>query len=196
MRRFLGWLVTLLVLGGALYFAWPFLENARRYAALLSAPAPTASSLPLPLPGVRFADTWGAARSQGRSHEGVDIFAPRNTPVLSTTEGMVLNVGPNTLGGRTVMILGPGGVRHYYAHLERYAKLTRGEWVTAGETIGYVGDSGNAKGTPTHLHYGIYERGKAVNPYPLLKKAGWLHGHSAVLAFRLSAKGASLMHDS
>ena len=175
MRRALGWLLTLLLIGGALYIAWPFIQNARRYAALLSAPLPTSSSLPLPLPGVRFADTWGAARSQGRTHEGVDIFAPRNTPIHAATRGLVLNIGPNTLGGRTVMILGPGGARHYYAHLERYATLSRGEWVMAGEVIGYVGDSGNAKGTPTHLHYGIYEQGGAVNPYPLLKKS-WLSG--------------------
>ncbi|WP_420597549.1 M23 family metallopeptidase [Deinococcus sp.] len=173
MGRLLRWLLLIGVLAAAAYFAWPFLQNARRYAALLSAPAPSQSSLPLPLPGVRFADTWGAARSQGRSHEGVDIFAPRDTKVLSTTDGMVLNIGPNGLGGRTVMILGPGGARHYYAHLNRYPDLTRGAWVKAGDVVGYVGDSGNAKGTPTHLHYGIYQSGGAVNPYPLLKK-GWL----------------------
>ena len=118
MRRFFGWLLTLALFAAALYFTWPLVQQAQRSAALLTAPTPGPSSLPLPLPGVRFADTWGAARSQGRRHEGVDIFAPRNTPVLSTTRGRVLNVGPNTLGGRTVMVLGPGGARHYYAHLE------------------------------------------------------------------------------
>ncbi len=172
MRGALGWLFGLLLVAAAAYFAWPFVKGAQRYAALLSAPAPTANSLALPLPGVRFADTWGAARSQGRRHEGVDIFAPRGTPVLSTTRGMVLNVGPNGLGGRTVMILGPGGVRHYYAHLERYPKLSRGDWVEVGTEVGTVGDSGNAKGTPTHLHYGVYTSGGAVNPYPLLRKVG------------------------
>ena len=171
--RLLRWLLLTLVLAAAAYIAWPFIQNAQRYAALLSAPTPTNSSLPLPLPGVRFADTWGAARSQGRSHEGVDIFAPRDTPIRATTEGTVLNVGPNGLGGRTVMILGPGGARHYYAHLNRYPDFQRGAWVKAGDVVGYVGDSGNAKGTPTHLHYGIYQSGGAVNPYPLLKK-GWL----------------------
>lgn len=98
MRRLLGWLLTLVLLAAAAYFAWPSIQQARRYAALLSAPLPTPASLPLPLPGVRFADTWGAARSQGRRHEGVDIFAPRNTPIRSTTPGMVLSVGPDTLG--------------------------------------------------------------------------------------------------
>ncbi|AZI43258.1 M23 family metallopeptidase [Deinococcus psychrotolerans] len=173
MRRLFGWLLTLILLAGGTYLAWPFIQNAQRYAALLSAPVPTPSSLPLPLPGVRFADTWGGARSEGRRHEGVDIFAPRGTEIVATTEGMVLNVGPDRLGGRTVMILGPSGARHYYAHLERYPNLKRGDWVKAGAVVGYVGDSGNAKGTPPHLHYGIYQSGGAINPYPLLKKA-WL----------------------
>ena len=66
------------------------------------------------------------------------------------------------------MILGPGGQRHYYAHLERYADLKMGDWVEAGSVVGYVGDSGNAKGTPTHLHYGIYANytgyNAAINP--------------------------------
>ncbi|WP_161881531.1 M23 family metallopeptidase [Deinococcus alpinitundrae] len=170
MRRFFGWLLMLALVAAALYVVWPLVQRAQRLAALHAAPLPTPGSLPLPLPGVRFADTWGGARSQGRRHEGVDIFAPRNTPVLSTTRGEMLNVGPDTLGGRTVMVLGPGGARHYYAHLERYPKLKRGEWIEAGTVVGYVGDSGNAAGTPTHLHYGVYQSGGAVNPYLLLKK--------------------------
>ena len=170
MRRALGFLFFLAILAGAAYFLWPLLKNAQRYAALLSAPTPTARSLPNPLPGTRFVDTWGGARSQGRTHEGVDIFAKRGTPIRATTRGIVLNVGPNTLGGRTVMILGPGGQRHYYAHLERYPDLKRGDWVQAGDVVGYVGDSGNAKGTPPHLHYGIYTGGGAINPYPLLQQ--------------------------
>uniref|UniRef100_UPI002869927D M23 family metallopeptidase n=1 Tax=Deinococcus sp. TaxID=47478 RepID=UPI002869927D len=151
------------------YVLWPMLKNAQRYAALVSASAPTARSLPNPLPGTRFVDTWGGARSQGRTHEGVDIFAKRDTPIQATTRGIIVNIGPNDLGGRTVMILGPGGQRHYYAHLNSYPDLSRGDWIEAGDVVGSVGDSGNAKGTPTHLHYGIYTSGGAINPYPLLK---------------------------
>lgn len=169
MRRAVGILFFLALLAGAAYLLWPMIRNAQRYAALLSAPTPSARSLPNPLPGTRPVDTWGGARSQGRTHEGVDIFAKRNTPIRATTRGIVLNVGPNTLGGRTVMILGPGGQRHYYAHLERYPALGRGDWIEAGDVVGYVGDSGNARGTPPHLHYGIYAGGGAVNPYGLLK---------------------------
>lgn len=166
MRRLVGWLLALAVLAGAAYVLWPVIEGMRRYAALVSAPVPAA--LPNPVPGAALTDTWGGARSGGRRHEGIDIFAKRNTPIRATTRGVVLRVGENALGGRTVMILGPGGQRHYYAHLERYPDLERGDWVEAGDTVGYVGDSGNAKGTPPHLHYGIYEAGGAINPYPLL----------------------------
>ena len=137
---------------------------------LLQQPLPTENSLPNPLPKQHLADTWGAARSQGRSHEGIDIFAERGTPIQATTQGIVSKVGEDALGGRVVMIIGPGGARHYYAHLEDYADISANDWVNSGDTIGYVGDSGNAKGTPPHVHYGIYINGSAVNPYPLLQK--------------------------
>lgn len=137
---------------------------------LLQQALPIENSLPSPLPDQRLTDTWGAARSQGRSHEGIDIFAARGTPVQATTQGIVSKVGENTLGGRVVVVVGPGGAGHYYAHLEDYADIAPNDWVNAGDIIGYVGDSGNAKGTPTHVHYGIYINGSAVNPYPLLQK--------------------------
>ncbi|MGO1376281.1 MAG: M23 family metallopeptidase [Psychrobacter sp.] len=137
---------------------------------LLQQELPTEDSLPNPLPGQNLTDTWGAARSQGRSHEGIDIFAARGTPIQSATQGIVRKVGENNLGGRVVVVVGPGGAGHYYAHLEDYADIAPDNWVDVGDTIGYVGDSGNAKGTPPHIHYGIYINGSAVNPYPLLQK--------------------------
>ncbi|WP_367105077.1 M23 family metallopeptidase [uncultured Psychrobacter sp.] len=137
---------------------------------LMQQELPTENSLPSPLPGQHLTDTWGAARSQGRSHEGIDIFADRGTPIQATTQGIVRKVGHNNLGGRVVVIVGPGGAGHYYAHLEDYADIDPNDWVDVGDTIGYVGDSGNAKGTPPHVHYGIYINGQAVNPYPLLIK--------------------------
>lgn len=137
---------------------------------LLQQELPTESSLPSPLPEKNLTDTWGAARSQGRSHEGIDIFAERGTPIQSTTQGIVSKVGENNLGGRVVVVVGPGGAGHYYAHLEDYADIAPNDWVNQGDIIGYVGDSGNAKGTPPHVHYGIYINGSAVNPYPLLQK--------------------------
>ncbi|MEZ7503300.1 M23 family metallopeptidase [Psychrobacter sp. Arc29] len=137
---------------------------------LLQQELPAENSLPSPLPEKNLTDTWGAARSQGRSHEGIDIFAERGTPIQSTTQGIVSKVGENNLGGRVVVVVGPGGAGHYYAHLEDYADIAPNDWVNQGDIIGYVGDSGNAKGTPPHVHYGIYINGSAVNPYPLLQK--------------------------
>ena len=137
---------------------------------LLQQELPAENSLPSPLPEQNLTDTWGAARSQGRSHEGIDIFAARGTPIQSTTQGIVRKIGENNLGGRVVVVVGPGGAGHYYAHLEDYADIAPNDWVNAGDVIGYVGDSGNAKGTPPHVHYGIYINGSAVNPYPLLQK--------------------------
>lgn len=137
---------------------------------LLQQALPTENSLPSPLPNQHLVDTWGGARSQGRKHEGIDIFAPRGTPIQATTQGIVSKVGEDALGGRVVMIVGPRGAAHYYAHLEGYADIAPNDWVNSGDIIGYVGDSGNAKGTPTHVHYGIYINGSAVNPYPLLQK--------------------------
>ena len=82
----------------------------------------------------------------------------------------MVTVGHNRLGGRIVRVFGPGGQWHYYAHLDRFADVRTGDVIAGGTVIGYVGDSGNARGTPPHLHYGIYRfRGGAINPYPLLK---------------------------
>lgn len=120
------------------------------------------------VPSTALSDTWGATRSSGRTHEGIDIFAPCGQPVVSATEGIVLHIGENTLGGRTVRVLGPSGSIHYYAHLERYGPVSAGDHVKPGDVLGHVGNSGNARGTPCHLHYGIYLDGSARNPYPYL----------------------------
>lgn len=129
--------------------------------------------LPIPVKGIKrqnLTDTWGAARSAGRRHEGIDILAPRGTPVTSATEGLVASLQSNRLGGNVVWILGPAGSWHYYAHLKSHKRgLHVGQYVHAGDVIGYVGNTGNARHTVSHLHYGLYLAGKgrgAVNPYP------------------------------
>jgi murein DD-endopeptidase MepM/ murein hydrolase activator NlpD len=102
-------------------------------------------------------------------HEGQDIFAPKGTPVLSATDGYVYNIGDNRLGGQTVSIIGAGGRVYYYAHLDSYAPhLEEGDHVTNQTVLGYVGTTGNAQGTPPHLHFGVYTGGGAINPLPLL----------------------------
>lgn len=131
-------------------------------------PAPALSSPIAIRRAPRLVDSWGNARAGDRRHEGIDIFAPRDSPVISTTRGIVMRVGANRLGGQVVWILGPGLERHYYAHLNRYGTFRVGDRVEAGDIIGYVGDTGNARGGPTHLHYGVYARGSAQNPYPRL----------------------------
>lgn len=137
---------------------------------------PRDTVLPVPVQGVllrRIADTWGDARSLGRSHEGVDIFARRGTPVYSATEGYVVRVGNGSLGGNFVFVVGPGGVRYYYAHLDTVALgIKTGTYVTPHSILGFVGNTGNAEMTAPHLHFGMYFRG-AENPYPLLTERVW-----------------------
>lgn len=164
----MGFVLLLCVIAPAVY---PPLRHPFLLFSLINESMPR--RLPVPVSGVapqRLADTWGARRGRARRHQGIDIFARRNTPITSATRGIVVARGWNGLGGRVVTIMGPGGYRHYYAHLEEWGTQEIGDAVERGETIGYVGDSGNARGTPTHLHYGIYRpAGGAINPYPLLK---------------------------
>jgi Membrane proteins related to metalloendopeptidases len=130
------------------------------------------SRIAMPLEDVSkkaIADTWHAPRGTGRQHEGQDIFAPKGTPILSATRGLVYKIGENNLGGQTVSVIGSGGRVYYYAHLDKYAPgLEVGEWVSPRTVLGYVGTTGNAQGTPPHLHFGIYTTTGAINPLPLL----------------------------
>lgn len=131
------------------------------------------TNLSMPLKDVKkreVANTWGATRGEGRSHEGQDIFAPRGTPILSATSGYVVKVGKDNLGGNTVSVVGDGGRKYYYAHLDAYARnLEVGDFVTRQTVLGYVGTTGNADGTPPHLHFGVYTATGAINPLPMLK---------------------------
>ncbi len=111
---------------------------------------------------------WGANRDGGaRAHEGIDIFAPRGTPALAAADGVVRWVGENRLGGNVVFLADPErGHSLYYAHLDRQA-VTTGQQVRAGDTLGFVGNTGNARTTSPHLHFGVYRAGEgAVDPFP------------------------------
>ena len=125
----------------------------------------------MPVPGVtkkQIANTWQAPRG-GRRHEGQDIFAKRGTPIYSATRGYVYKIGENALGGQTVSVIGAGGRVYYYAHLDAYADgLEEGNYVTPQTKLGFVGTTGNAQGTPPHLHFGVYTPSGAMNPLPLL----------------------------
>lgn len=117
----------------------------------------------------QIADTWQAPRGVGRRHEGQDIFAAKGTPILSATNGYIYKIGENNLGGQTVSVISSGGRVYYYAHLDSYAPgLKVGDRVTTRTVLGSVGTTGNAQGTPPHLHFGVYTFSGAINPLPLL----------------------------
>ncbi|HEV2612282.1 MAG TPA: M23 family metallopeptidase [Noviherbaspirillum sp.] len=149
--------------------ALPLLDAVLYASRLASMPAPVKVGMPVMnvKPAV-LRDTWHASRSGGRRHEGIDIFARRGTPVQATTEGILVRRGRNKLGGNVVWVLGPAGQRHYYAHLDSFAPLSEGQRIQPGTVLGYVGNTGNAINTPPHLHYGIYTRNGAINPFALL----------------------------
>lgn len=141
-------------------------------------------SLNFPVAGTtKIGSFWGAPRDGGaRSHEGIDIFAPKRTPVLATSNGTVTRVTENNIGGK-VIFLRPEDKDFsvYYAHLDEQL-VTAGTKVKAGDTLGLVGNTGNARTTPPHLHFGIYAAGGAIDPLvfvdPVLKKPGSVAGNA------------------
>jgi len=111
--------------------------------------------------------TFGQSRDGGRRrHHGIDIFAPRHTPVLSPCRAYVRNVGESDLGGRVIWLYDPRRRLHlYFAHLQSQ-DVRPNLWVETGQQIGTVGNTGNARSTHPHLHFGIYARGSGpVDPY-------------------------------
>jgi murein DD-endopeptidase MepM/ murein hydrolase activator NlpD len=117
-------------------------------------------------------NTFGAERPGGRKHEGLDIFALLFTPIISATDGIILYTGRDILGGNVIRILGNDNRIYYYAHLSKYLDFKGGDTIMQGQTIGYVGNSGNAISTPSHLHFEIMEIEwllplvtKSINPY-------------------------------
>jgi len=112
-----------------------------------------------------FGDTRDGGR---RAHHGVDIFASRGTPVIAAADGIVSSVGKNGLGGNVVWVARPGRRElHYYAHLDQQL-VAPGTLVNAGDVIGTVGNTGNARHTPPHLHFGIYSAAGPVDPLPYI----------------------------
>ena len=136
----------------------------------------TGPSLAFPVSGrdSRAAQSFfGAARDGGRrEHHGIDIFAPRGTPVVAAAAGIVRRVNETNLGGKVVWLYdATRGQSLYYAHLD--SQIARpGAIVEVGDTLGLVGNTGNARTTPPHLHFGIYRRGEGpVDPYPFVQRS-------------------------
>lgn len=113
----------------------------------------------MPVDGLRTVDignNFGAPRG-GRWHEGLDLFAARGTPVRPAASGRLWLVGETPLGGLSVTVDGDDGLRYFYTHLDAVpAGLAAGQRVNVSDVIGFVGNSGNAAGGPTHLHFAVY----------------------------------------
>lgn len=141
-----------------------------------------ARRLTIPVEGIdasRLVRSFEDARSGGRSHEAIDILAPRNTPVLAVEDGKIARLFSSKAGGITLYQYDPRErFVYYYAHLEAYAPgLKEGDTLKRGQVLGYVGTTGNAPpGTP-HLHFAIFEmterktwwQGRPIDPFLVLR---------------------------
>lgn len=138
--------------------------------------------LTMPVEGVErsaLVRSYADARSGGRRHEAIDILAPRHTPVRAVEAGTVARLFTSRYGGLTIYQFDPEKqFIYYYAHLERYVSdLKEGDEVRRGETIGYVGTSGNAPANTPHLHFAIFKalepprwwEGLPLDPYDVLR---------------------------
>ena len=132
----------------------------------IAPPSNAGNGIVCPIAGPRsFGDTWGAARSGGRSHEGVDMMSPLGTPLVAVESGYA-QFKTTSLGGNSIWVNGASGTRYFYAHLSGWEGSSRE--VSQGEVIGYVGHTGNT--TANHLHFEVHPGGgAAVNPYPYVR---------------------------
>jgi murein DD-endopeptidase MepM/ murein hydrolase activator NlpD len=131
-------------------------------------------ALVFPVAGTRsvIKDKWGASRAGGiRRHKGIDIHARKGTPVVAVCDGVITDREQGGLGGKALWLKSPKNAwSAYYAHLDKqYVK--EGQWVHKGQVIGTVGNTGNARTTPSHLHFGVKKGGSWVNPLPYVKGA-------------------------
>lgn len=134
------------------------------------------TSLRLPVVGLApsdLEDSWGAPRDGGkRGHTGIDIFAPKGTEVIAVADGIISYIGDQPKGGHCMWLTTESGSSFYYAHLDRWAPgIYEGMEVTSGDLLGFVGNTGNAIHTPSHLHFGVNQGDGPVNPYPLLRNS-------------------------
>lgn len=141
--------------------------NLIRVGQTLTVPATStgAAGFHCPVPGAVFFNDWGFPRSGGRAHAGNDLFAPRGTPVLAPANGVV-DIVEGTIGGKQFRLRAADGTTYIGSHMDGFANTGT---VAAGDVIGYVGDTGNAKGSSPHLHFEVHVDGTPVNPYPVAR---------------------------
>lgn len=164
--------------------ATPGIDPSRREPVAVVGAEPSPADLLIPVQGTSAADltdTFIDARSEGRSHDAIDIMAAAGTPVLAVADGHVEKLFDSARGGLTIYQFEPSGrYAYYYAHLQRYADgLAEKQSIKRGQVIGYVGSTGNADPAAPHLHFAIFllgeERrwweGTAINPYPALTRS-------------------------
>lgn len=149
---------------------------------------------PFPVFGpAHYSDDWHAPRSGGRLHEGVDVFAPRGTPIIAAADGVISQVrAGSSRGGKSVWLTEPDGTYYFYAHLEAFhPDVARGVRVSGGDVLGYVGTTGNAEGTTPHLHFEIHPRGgEAVPPVRYLDR--WLDTAREAVGFFVPLRPAQV----
>jgi murein DD-endopeptidase MepM/ murein hydrolase activator NlpD len=139
-----------------------------------------------------YTDTWGAARaSTGIPHQGTDIFAVEGTPIVAIADGVLDRVGWNTIGGYRFWLFDDSGNAFYQAHLSAFSPLAvDGARVKAGDVIGFVGHTGDAQGTPSHLHFEVHPgNGDATNPFPILND--WSKGIATAIGNVLNPNATS-----
>ncbi len=140
--------------------------NRIRVGQTLTIPGSSGGSFTCPVPGGSFFNDWGFPRSNGRSHAGNDIFAARGTPVRAPVSGRV-DIAEGAIGGKQFRLTDAAGNLWFGSHLDAFGATGQ---VAAGQVIGYVGDTGNARGSRPHVHFEVHPSGtNAVNPYPLLR---------------------------
>jgi murein DD-endopeptidase MepM/ murein hydrolase activator NlpD len=134
------------------------------------------TAMHMPVVGVKardLDDSWHAPRDGGaRLHTGIDIFASKGTPVVAVEDGIISYIGDQPKGGHCLWLTTESGTSFYYAHLDRWAPgMYEGMEVQTGDLLGFVGNTGNAIHTPSHLHFAIAQNDEMVNPYPILTRA-------------------------
>jgi peptidoglycan LD-endopeptidase LytH len=189
MTRLGWWLLLGFAVVIAAFFAFARFRDGGRPVALAPAAPPPAIAVPpihekapiIPVEGVaadQLTDTWGQQRGDDRTHQALDIMAPRGTPVIAATDGTVEKLFESNDGGHTLYVRRNDiALQDYYAHLDSYAPgLSEGMKVKQGQVLGAVGSTGSASEAAPHLHYEIHVmtvgdewwQGRAINPYPIL----------------------------